>query len=244
MEVGIVQGGVRARVVERQIVRHLTHLIPYLTPSPVTTLIHPFLRYAFLQPDPLTLHTPFSPVPPLSLPLHRPPLPLPPLTLTSPAPLASSFSRQPPLRRRLQSFRLPTPYKRSCCPFITTTPATTTTERPPPLSSPRSLSSFTVFHRSSLLLAFYHLRRAPPAYFLRFFVLFSSTAAILINALTLPLHNYACPFPDSSGSNNTISRVYRELLILGAMSPYSASLRSIRLDLTTIERLPKQAAVN
>lgn len=27
-------GGVRARVVERQIVRHLTHLIPYLTPSP------------------------------------------------------------------------------------------------------------------------------------------------------------------------------------------------------------------
>lgn len=188
--------------------------------------------------------TPFSPVPPLSLPLHRPPLPLPPLTLTSPAPLASSFSRQPPLRRRLQSFRLPTPYKRSCCPFITTTPATTTTERPPPLSSPRSLSSFTVFHRSSLLLAFYHLRRAPPAYFLRFFVLFSSTAAILINALTLPLHNYACPLPDSSGSNNTISRVYRELLILGAMSPCSASPRSIRLDLTTIERLPKQAAVN
>lgn len=29
-----VEGGVRARVVERQIVRHLTHLIPYLTPSP------------------------------------------------------------------------------------------------------------------------------------------------------------------------------------------------------------------
>lgn len=47
--VGIAQGGreagVRARVVERQIVRHLTHLIPYLTPSPVTTLIHPFLCY-------------------------------------------------------------------------------------------------------------------------------------------------------------------------------------------------------
>lgn len=45
--VGIAQGGreagVRVRVVERQIVRHLTHLIPYLTPSPVTTLIHPFL---------------------------------------------------------------------------------------------------------------------------------------------------------------------------------------------------------
>lgn len=116
----------RARVVERQIVRHLTHLIPYLTPSPVTTLIHPFLRYAFLQPDPLTLHTPFSPALPLSLPLHRPL----PLSLTSPVPLARPFSRQPPLRRRLQSFRLPTPYKRSCCPFITTTPATTTTERP------------------------------------------------------------------------------------------------------------------
>lgn len=151
MEVGIVQGGVRARVVERQIVRHLTHLIPYLTPSPVTTLIHPFLRYAFLQPDPLTLHTPFSPpVPPLSLPLHRPPLPLPPLTLTSPAPLASSFSRQPPLRRRLQSFRLPTPYKRSCCPFITTTPATTTTERPPPphylLRAPFHPSPFSTVH--------------------------------------------------------------------------------------------------
>lgn len=156
MEVGIVQGGVRARVVERQIVRHLTHLIPYLTPSPVTTLIHPFLRYAFLQPDPLTLHTPFSPVPPLSLPLHRPPLPLPPLTLTSPAPLASSFSRQPPLRRRLQSFRLPTPYKRSCCPFITTTPATTTTERPPPptISSalPFILHRFPPFIPSSCLL--------------------------------------------------------------------------------------------
>lgn len=131
MEVGIVQGGVRARVVERQIVRHLTHLIPYLTPSPVTTLIHPLLRCAFLQPDPLTLHTPFSPVLSLSLPLHRPLPSPPPLTLTSAAPLARPFSRRrPPLRRRLQSFRLPTPYKRSCCPFITTTPATTTTERP------------------------------------------------------------------------------------------------------------------
>lgn len=30
----LAKGGVRARVVERQIVRHLTHLIPYLTPSP------------------------------------------------------------------------------------------------------------------------------------------------------------------------------------------------------------------
>lgn len=86
-----------------------------------------------------------------------------------------------------------------------------------------------------LLPTSYHLRRAPPAYFLRFFVLFSSAAAILINALTLPLHNCACPLPDSGGSNNTISRVYRELLI-GTMSPCSASPRSIRLDLTAIER--------
>lgn len=116
----------RARVVERQIVRHLTHLIPYLTPSPVTTLIHPFLRYAFLQPDPLTLHAILS---------LRP--------LDSPSPTASSsstpaatrpFSRRPPPCHRLESFRLPTPYKRSCCPFITTTPATTTTERPNPLA--------------------------------------------------------------------------------------------------------------
>lgn len=117
-------------------------------------------------------------------------------------------------------------------------------DQPPPLPSPRSLSSFTVFHRSSLLSASYHLRRAPPAYFLRFFVLFSSTATILINALTLPLHNYACPLPDSGGSNNTIRRVYRELLILGTMSLCSASLRSIRLDLTAIERFPKQTVVN
>lgn len=117
----------RARVVERQIVRHLTHLIPYLTPSPVTTLIHPFLRYAFLQPDPLTPHTPYSRLAYLFI------VPLPPsssLPYFSRPPLARPFSRQPPLRRRLQSFRLPTPYKRSCCPFITTTPATTTTERP------------------------------------------------------------------------------------------------------------------
>lgn len=102
VEVGIVQGGVRARVVERQIVRHLTHLIPYLTPSTVTTLIHPFLRRAFLQPDPLTLRA-ISPPPvvPLavwptsslrrrSLPLHLPPsIPLRP------------FSRRPPPPRKL-----------------------------------------------------------------------------------------------------------------------------------------------
>jgi len=155
LEVGIVQGGVRARVVERQIVRHLTHLIPYLTPSSVTTLIHPFLRYAFLHSDPLT---PFSPILPLILPLHRPfppPFP-PPLSLTSSASLVRPFSRQPPLRRRHQSFRLPTPYKRSCCPFITTTPATTTTERPTAPTSfptlPFILHCFPPFIPSSCLL--------------------------------------------------------------------------------------------
>lgn len=187
----------------------------------------------------------FSPVLPLSLPLHRS---LPPLfPLTSPTALARPFSRQPPLRRRLQSFRLPTPYKRSCCPFITTTPATTTTERPTAPTSfpalPFVLHRFPPFIPSSCLLPpSTHPARVFPSFLPS--VLFSSTAAILINALTLPLHNYACPLPDSGGSNNTISRVYRELLILATMSPCSASLRSIRLDLTAIERLPKQAAVN
>lgn len=170
----------RARVVERQIVRHLTHLIPYLTPSPVTTLIHPFLRYAFLQPDPLTLHTPFSPILPLSLPLHRPLPPLFPLTSPVPPPplLSRPFSRQPPLRHRLQSFRLPTPYKRSCCPFITTTPATTTTERPttPQLPSPHFpfvLQRFPPFIPSSYLLPpSSHTART----FLRFFLRLCSQA--------------------------------------------------------------------
>jgi len=66
------------------------------------------------------------------------------------------FSRQPPLRRRHQSFRLPTPYKRSCCPFITTTPATTTTERPTAPTSfptlPFILHCFPPFIPSSCLL--------------------------------------------------------------------------------------------
>lgn len=146
VEVGIVQGGVRARVVERQIVRHLTHLIPYLTPSTVTTLIHPFLRRAFLQPDPLTLRaispppwspSPCGPPPPFAVVLYL---------FTSRHPSPSALSLDGP--RRLASFRLPTPYKRSCCPFITTTPTTpttTTTEGPPaPTSSAilRFLSSF------------------------------------------------------------------------------------------------------
>lgn len=144
--VGIAQGGreagVRARVVERQIVRHLTHLIPYLTPSPVTTLIHPFLCYQLssnLSPYTLTsLSFSFSSPPgPPGPPLHRPPLP----PLPPPPPVRPS-SRRPPPCRRFESFRLPTPYKRSCCPFITTTPATTTTERPTPLACFHSRASF------------------------------------------------------------------------------------------------------
>lgn len=161
----------RARVVERQIVRHLTHLIPYLTPSPVTTLIHPFLRYAFLQPDPLTLHTPFSPILPLSLPLHRPLPPLPPplspaLSLDSPRCAAASKALDylPLISARVAHLlprlpRLPRPK-----------------DQPPPLPSPHFLSSFTVFHRSSLLPISYHLRRTLPAYFLRFFLRFCSRA--------------------------------------------------------------------
>ncbi|KAL0105046.1 hypothetical protein PUN28_016582 [Cardiocondyla obscurior] len=129
-------------------------------------------RFCARVQHPLTLHTAFSPALPLSLPLHRP---RPPLSLTSTASLARPFSRQPPLRRRLQSFRLPTPYKRSCCPFITTTPATTTTERPTATSFPAlsSLSSFTVFHRSSLLPATFD---APPPATISFVSSFCSRA--------------------------------------------------------------------
>lgn len=164
--------GVRARVVERQIVRHLTHLIPYLSPSPVTTLIHPFFRHAFLQPDPLTLHTPptLSSCLPPGPPLHRrrPPR-LFPLFLvasrpTSSPPARSLFSRRTPaMPPRLESFRLPTPYKRSCCPFITTTlpRLPRPKDQPSSLTSiPRfSLSSFAFSTVSSLLSVFYHLRR-------------------------------------------------------------------------------------
>lgn len=169
MEVGIVQRGVRVRVVERQIVRHLTHLIPYLAPSPVTTLIYPFLRYAFLQPDPLTLHTPFSPVFPLSLPLHRP-LSLPPSLL-----FLSYFCRSPP-SPPLVALSLDSPRCAAASKALDYLPLISARvahllprlprlprpkDQPPPLPSPRSLSSFTVFHRSSLLSTSYHLRRAP-----------------------------------------------------------------------------------
>lgn len=168
------------------------------------------------------------------------------LSLTSPVPLSPALSLDSPrcaaASKALDYLPLISARVAHLLPRLPRLPRPK--DQPPPLPSPRSLSSFTVFHRSSLLPTSYHLPRTPPAYFLRFFVLFSSTVAILINALTLPLHNYVCPLPDSGGSNNTISRVYRELLILGTMSPCSASLRSIRLDLTAIERLPKQAAVN
>lgn len=202
--------GVRARVVERQIVRHLTHLIPYLSPSPVTTLIHPFFRHAFLQPDPLTLHTPptlpscLPPGPPLHR--RRPPRLFPPSLVASrptSLPLARSlFSRRrtPAMPPRLESFRLPTPYKRSCCPFITTTL--------PRLPRPKDQTVFSHFHPALLpfILRVFH-RFIPPfcllspltsctsvgVHILVSSFLFSSAAAILINALTLPLHNYACP---------------------------------------------------
>lgn len=149
------RGGVRARVVERQIVRHLTHLIPYLTPSPVTTLIHPFLRYAFLQPDPLTLHATRPSLPPAVAPIALrgpPPLCVVVLYLFGSRHPATSlpirpFSRRLPPYHRLESFRLPTPYKRSCCPFITTTPTTTTTERPT-AASPPPLPHFLFCHRA------------------------------------------------------------------------------------------------
>lgn len=116
---------------------------------------------------------------------------------------------------------------------------------PPSLPPPFILRRFPPFIPSSCILPpSTHPRPRVFPSFLR--SVLKHRRAILINALTLPLHNYACPRPDSAGSNNTISRVYRELLILGTMSPCSASRRraSIRLDLTAIERLPKQAAVN
>lgn len=239
----------RARVVERQIVRHLTHLIPYLTPSPVTTLIHPFLRYAFLQPDPLTLHTPFSPILPLSLPLHRPLPPLfPPYLARSPLPSSAALSLDSPrcaaASKALDYLPLISARVAHLLPRLPRLPRPK--DQPPPnflLRTPFRPSAFSTVHPYFLSPTTFvahcpHFPSFLPS------VLFSSTAAILINALTLPLHNYACPLPDSGGSNNTISRVYRELLILGTMSPCSASLRSIRLDLTAIERLPKQAAVN
>lgn len=120
----------------------------------------PYSRLAYLF---IVLFLLFSP-----LPRPSPPPPL----------LSRPFSRQPPLRHRLQSFRLPTPYKRSCCPFITTTPATTTTERPttPQLPSPHFpfvLQRFPPFIPSSYLLSpSSHTART----FLRFFLRLCSQA--------------------------------------------------------------------
>lgn len=56
----------------------------------------------------------------------------PPLPLSATSIFLFAFSRCSPPRCRLESFRLPTPYKRSCCPFITTTLATTTRPKLPP----------------------------------------------------------------------------------------------------------------
>lgn len=168
VEVGVVEGGVRARVVERQIVRHLTHLIPYLSPSLVTTLIHPFFRHAFLQPDPLTLHATH---PRLAFRLAHLFIVLLVFSLLATPARSPFLSTAPPPCYRLESFRLPTPYKRSCCPFITTTPATTTTERPTAFSHFHPAlpfhPSFSIV--SSLLSVFYHLRRRAPYTFVSSF---------------------------------------------------------------------------
>ena len=50
-----------------------------------------------------------------------------PLSRATSFPATRTFATALDRRYRLESFRLPTPYKRSCCPFITTT-ATTTRE--------------------------------------------------------------------------------------------------------------------
>lgn len=97
----------RARVVERQIVRHLTHLIPYLTPSPVTTLIHPFLGYQLSSNQTLSPYTPtslslflflFTPQAASGPPLHRPPLPPPVPPPAPPSPLLYALSLDGPRR--------------------------------------------------------------------------------------------------------------------------------------------------
>lgn len=170
---GIVQGGVRARVVERQIVRHLTHLIPYLTLSPVTTLIHPFLRRAFLQPDPLTLRAPTTPrCPPPSPPLHRPP---------SSPPLSAALSSRPPFlsaataSKALDYLPLISARVAHLLPRLPRLPRPK--DQPPPLS-PHALfcPSFSTLHLYFLPATTFDVYR--PSYF-RFFVLFPSTTAIL-----------------------------------------------------------------
>lgn len=214
--VGIAQGGreagVRARVVERQIVRHLTHLIPYLTPSPVTTLIHPFLCYQLssnVSPYTLTsLSFSFSSPPgPPGPPLHRPPLP----PLPPPPPVRPS-SRRPPPCRRLESFRLPTPYKRSCCPFITTTPATTTTERPTPLACfhPRASfqSSFSTVRLSLSLSSF--LLHAILSCFLPFVPIYPS-----------------CTFPPSSFPPDTFDADRPRLFLVSSFCSQCAAAQSL-----------------
>lgn len=94
--------------------------LPPWSPPPAGSSSHPCTQVRLHPPSPILLH-------------------LPPRFL-------STF----PPRYRLESFRLPTPYKRSCCPFITTTLATGTRPRPPPSSFPFFLFSFLSF----LLFAF------------------------------------------------------------------------------------------
>lgn len=198
MEVGIVQGGVRARVVERQIVRHLTHLIPYLTLSPVTTLIHPFPSAA-LQPDPLTLRAPSTPVA-LRLahlfivlhPLH--PL-VPPLS-----PLVRPFSSAATASKALDYLPLISARVAHLLPRLPRLPRPK--DQPPPLSSHALFRpSFSTLHLYFLPAT--TLDRLVPAVLPSFLRSVSKhLTAILINALTLLLHNYAHPLLDS---NNTIS---------------------------------------
>lgn len=69
--------------------------------------------------------------------------------------LARPLAALPAPRRRHESFRLPTPYKRSCCPFITTTLATATRDQPPPCCPP--------FFSASSSLFFFSFRRLSPA---------------------------------------------------------------------------------
>jgi len=165
VKVGIVQGGVRARVVERQIVRHLTHLIPYLTPSPVTTLIHPFLPlYAFLQPDSLTLRAILPPRRPPPWPTSSSSSSLLPLRLypSHPPFLSHDGPRRAAASKALDYLPLISARVAHLLPRLPRLPRPK--DRPPPLSplshSPRAVSSF-VFHLSScrFLPSSYHLRQ-------------------------------------------------------------------------------------
>lgn len=125
--------------------------LPPWSPPPAGSSSHPCTQVRLHPPSPILLH-------------------LPPRFL-------STF----PPRYRLESFRLPTPYKRSCCPFITTTLATGTRPRPPPSSFPFflfSFLSFLLFLRFLFLLLFlffFLFPSAPVRLFVRSFLRFFLT---------------------------------------------------------------------